>query len=147
MKILMVCLGNICRSPLAEGILKAKLPANFTVESCGTINLHEGKNPDQRSVEIASQYNLDISEQRSRPFNRNDFEIFDRIYCMDRTNWEDVISLADKEQEREKVRLILSDEQDVPDPYWGDLKDFDHVYQLLDKACEDIAKELQAETD
>ena len=141
MKILMVCLGNICRSPLAEGILKSKLPKDFTVNSAGTIAMHEGKNPDLRSVETAQNHN--ISKQRSRPFNTDDFDYFDHIYCMDQNNLEDVLSLAKTDVQRNKVSLILENNQEVPDPYWGGMKDFDHVYQLLDDACEKIASDLK----
>ena len=143
MKILMVCLGNICRSPLAEGILKSKLPENVTVDSAGTIDMHEGKNPDHRSVKIAKNYDLDISQQRSRPFRESDFQDYDFIYCMDKNNVKDVLSLAKNEEERKKVSLILENNEEVPDPYWGDMNDFDHVYQLLDKACEKIALQLK----
>ena len=139
----MVCLGNICRSPLAEGILKSKLPENVTVDSAGTIDMHEGKNPDHRSVKIAKNYNLDISQQCSRPFRESDFQNFDLIYCMDKNNVKDVLSLAKNEEDRKKVALILENNQEVPDPYWGDMNDFDHVYQLLDKACEKIALQLK----
>ena len=143
MKILMVCLGNICRSPLAEGVLQSKLPKDFTVDSAGTIDMHEGKNPDHRSVKIAKNYKVDISQQRSRPFIESDFQDFDFIYCMDKNNLKDVLSLAKNEEERKKASLILENNQEVPDPYWGDLNDFDHVFQLLDKACEKIAANLK----
>lgn len=83
MNILMVCLGNICRSPLAEGIMKTKVPAGFLIDSAGTISLHEGKHPDKRAVETAAQHGIDISKQRSRPIIAADFEKFDKIYCMD----------------------------------------------------------------
>ena len=143
MKILMVCLGNICRSPLAEGILQSKLPENFIVDSAGTIDMHEGKNPDSRSIKTGDQYNIDISQQRSRHFSEKDFEEFDHIYCMDQNNLEDVLSLAKTDVQRNKVSLILENNQEVPDPYWGEMSDFDHVYQLLDKACERIASDLK----
>lgn len=83
MKILMVCLGNICRSPLAEGIMKSKAPENFFIDSAGTISMHEGKHPDQRAIQTASHHGIDISQQRSRPITQADFENFDKIYCMD----------------------------------------------------------------
>ena len=143
MKILMVCLGNICRSPLAEGILQSKLPAGFLVDSAGTIDMHQGKNPDHRSIETGEKYDVDISQQRSRPFTEKDFEEFDRIYCMDKNNLEDVLSLAKTETQRNKVSLILENNQVVPDPYWGGMNDFDDVYELLDKACEKIASDLK----
>ncbi|WP_027377589.1 low molecular weight protein-tyrosine-phosphatase [Kaistella palustris] len=145
MKILMVCLGNICRSPLAEGILKSKLPANFTVDSAGTIDMHAGKAPDHRSVETAKKYSIDISKQSSRPFTAADFDNYDYIYCMDRSNLADVLSLAKTEEQRKKVSLMLGD-REVPDPYWGDIKDFDDVYQLLDKGADHIANELTSQS-
>jgi protein-tyrosine phosphatase len=142
MKILMVCLGNICRSPLAEGILKSKLPDAFMVDSAGIINMHEGNRPDHRSINIGKKYNIDISEQQSRHFKTKDFEEYDRIYCMDKNNLKDVLALAKNEEQRKKVSLILENGDDVPDPYWGEMKDFDHVYQLLDSACERISTDL-----
>lgn len=142
MKILMVCLGNICRSPLAEGILKSKLSEDFVVDSAGTIDLHQGKFPDSRAVAIAKNYKVDISQQQSRLFEVSDFQTYDRIYCMDLNNMKDVLSLAKSNSEREKVFLVLENAE-VPDPYFGELPDFDHVYQLLDEACEKIAKELE----
>ncbi|QDP86692.1 low molecular weight phosphotyrosine protein phosphatase [Chryseobacterium sp. SNU WT5] len=140
----MVCLGNICRSPLAEGILKSKLPDTYIVESAGTINMHEGKSPDYRSIQTGKNNNVDISKQKSRHFSAKDFEEFDRIYCMDRNNLKDVLSLANDLQQRKKVSLLLDDEE-VPDPYWGEQKDFDHVFQMLDSACEKIAADLQTQ--
>lgn len=142
MKILMVCLGNICRSPLAEGILKSKLPDSFTVDSAGTIDMHEGKAPDHRSIKTARNYNIDISKQKSRHFTAKDFENYDLIYCMDRNNVEDVLSLAKTPEDRKKVHLILEN-KGVPDPYWGELPEFDRVYHLLDQACERIAADLK----
>lgn len=145
MKILMVCLGNICRSPLAEGILQSKLPENFIVESAGTIDMHEGKNPDHRSIKTAQNFNVDISKQQSRHFTEKDFEEFDHIYCMDQNNFKDVLSLAKSDNDRKKVSLILENNQEVPDPYWSEMPAFDEVYQLLDKACERIAAELKSQ--
>lgn len=138
----MVCLGNICRSPLAEGILKSKLPENVTVDSAGTIDMHEGKNPDHRSVKIAKNYDLDISQQCSRPFRESDFQDYDFIYCMDKNNVKDVLSLAKNEEERKKVSLILGD-QEVPDPFWSEMEEFEKVYQMLDKVSDTIAAELK----
>lgn len=144
----MVCLGNICRSPLAEGIMQSKLPEGFTVDSAGTISLHEGKHPDKRAIKIAANHGIDISKQKSRPIVPNDLEDFDRIFCMDMNNYEDVISMAKDEAQRAKITLVLEeagfhgDEIEVPDPYWGDLQDFEEVYQMLDKATEKIAAKL-----
>lgn len=142
MKILMVCLGNICRSPLAEGILKSKLPSSFTVDSAGTIDMHEGKEPDKRSIETARNHGIDVSQLRSRPFLSSDFKNYDRIYCMDRQNFEDVLTYAKTDADRTKVYMILENNQNVPDPYWGESADFENVYQLLDEACTKTAAEL-----
>ncbi len=148
MKILMVCLGNICRSPLAEGILKDKLGSTYTVDSAGTIAMHQGKHPDQRSINVANKHGIDISKQRSRPFQFSDFENFDRIYCMDKNNLKDVLSLTKNTEHRAKVHLVLdvlkdSQNSEVPDPYWGNAQDFEDVFQLIDKACSLIANELK----
>lgn len=146
MKILMVCLGNICRSPLAEGILQSKLSASFVVDSAGTIDMHEGNSPDHRSIQTAQNYNVDISQQKSRHFSVSDFQEYDRIYVMDQNNLKDVLKLATSEEERQKVSLILENNQEVPDPYWSEMKEFDDVYQLLDEACERIGDELKEST-
>lgn len=143
MKILMVCLGNICRSPLAEGILKSKLPENFIVESAGTIDMHEGNSPDARSIEVSKKHGIDISHQKSRPIKPEDLENFDAVFCMDKNNLEDVKSLAKNEAQKTKISLIL-DDAEVPDPYWGNAADFENVYQLLDAVCEKIAKDLKS---
>jgi len=147
-KILMVCLGNICRSPLAEGILASKLPKNkFTVDSAGTGSWHIGHQPDERSVAIAKKNKLDISQQKGRQFTANDFDAFDYIYVMDNSNYWDVVKLADNQAQTEKVQLILNElfpneNVDVPDPYFGMPNGFDSVYKMLDEACDIIAKKL-----
>ena len=148
MKILVVCLGNICRSPLAEGILKSKLPENFSVDSAGTISLHEGEHPDKRAIETAENHGIKIGKQRSRPITKKDLEDFDMIYCMDISVYEDVISMAKNEEQREKISLFL-EEADIPennfevfDPYWSGLDGFEKVYQLLDQASESIKTKL-----
>ncbi|MBB6329518.1 protein-tyrosine phosphatase [Chryseobacterium sediminis] len=147
MKILMVCLGNICRSPLAEGIMKRKVPGNFVVESAGTISMHEGEHPDKRAIKTAANHNIDISKQRSRPITRKDFETFDKIYCMDIDVFEDVVSKTRNEEERQKVSLFLEvlgdhENAEVPDPYWGDMSDFEKVFQLLDRGCDAIKNQI-----
>ncbi|AYO57269.1 protein-tyrosine-phosphatase [Chryseobacterium sp. 6424] len=148
MKILVVCLGNICRSPLAEGILKSKLPEGFVIDSAGTISLHEGENPDKRATSIAKKHGIDISKQRSRPITTEDFEYFDRIYCMDLSVLEDVISLAKNDEQRAKVSLFLEEagiegnNYEVFDPYWSEMDGFEKVYQLLDDASEAIKIKL-----
>ncbi len=149
-KILMVCLGNICRSPLAEGILASKLPKNkFTVDSAGTGSWHIGRKPDERSIVTAKKNKIDISHQKGRQFAIRDFETFDYIYVMDNSNYNDIIHLAKTPEQRNKVQLILNelfpDENvDLPDPYYGLANGFDHVYEMLDQACELIAKKLIA---
>ena len=148
MKILMVCLGNICRYPLAEGILKSKLPQNyFTVDSAGTSNYHIGELPDKRSIEVAKKNNIDISNQRGRQFLHEDFDEFDLIYAMDSSNYQDIIKLARTPEDIEKVKLILSEIPnynltDVPDPYYGGSNGFDIVFQMLDLACTNISNKL-----
>ncbi|ASK28586.1 protein-tyrosine-phosphatase [Chryseobacterium sp. T16E-39] len=147
MKILMVCLGNICRSPLAEGIMKEKLPSGFLVDSAGTISMHEGEHPDKRAIKTATNHGIDISKQRSRPITSADFEKFDKIYCMDIDIYSDVISKTKNEAQRQKVFLFLEaagnhQNAEVPDPYWGDMNDFEDVYQLLDDACNIIRNQI-----
>ena len=147
-KILMVCLGNICRSPLAEGILKSKVDSSKVfVDSAGTGHWHVGDLPDDRSIEIARKFNLDITDQRGRQFSVQDFDDFDRIYVMDNSNKENVLALAKTEEHRKKVKLILDEifpgeNVDVPDPYYGGTVGFDNVYKMLDEACEIIAEDL-----
>ena len=149
-KILMVCLGNICRSPLAEGLLASKLPKNkFIVDSAGTGNWHVGKQPDERSIAVAKKNGVDISLQKGRQFSISDFDNSDYIYVMDASNYEDVIKMARNETQRNKVKLILDElfpgeNVDVPDPYYGMQNGFDSVYKMLDETCEIIAKNLIA---
>lgn len=147
-KILMVCLGNICRSPLAEGILASKLPKDrFIVDSAGTGNYHVGKQPDHRSIAIAKQRGLDISCQRARQFSPDDYHRFDHIFVMDQSNYQEVLRLAPSEELKAKVRYILDDlfpgeNVDVPDPYYGHENGFASVYDMLEESCELIAKRL-----
>lgn len=146
--ILMVCLGNICRSPLAEGILKSKLPSNnYYVDSAGTAGYHVGEKPDNRSIETAFNHGIQISSQRSRKFKVEDFDLFDFIYVMDYSNYDNVIHLARTEEDTNKVKLILQELPDsntleVPDPYYGGAKGFENVYTMLDNACKVIANRL-----
>lgn len=144
----MVCLGNICRSPLAEGILKAKIdPEKVHVDSAATSNYHIGHAPDERSVSIARKNNLDITSQKGRQFQVSDFDEFDQIYVMDMSNYHDVLSLARNEEDRKKVSLILEEifpgeNVEVPDPYYGGHDGFEQVYKMLDEACDSIAKKF-----
>ncbi len=142
----MVCLGNICRSPLAEGILQSKLDANFfSVDSAGTAAYHIGELPDQRSIAVAKKHGIDISNQKARKFDIKDFIEFDIIYAMDKENYQNICSLAKNKTELQKVKMILdkvkpSQNLSVPDPYYGGDDGFQNVYQLLDEACEKISK-------
>lgn len=146
-KVLMVCLGNICRSPLAEGILKSKVdPDKVFVDSAGTAGYHVGNAPDSRSVAVAKKYGLDIGSQKCRQFSQMDFKEFDWIYVMDRSNLSNVINLAKTTEEMSKVKLLLDvvnlGIKEVPDPYYGGESGFEDVYQMIDVACEAIAKKL-----
>lgn len=147
-KVLMVCLGNICRSPLAEGILRSKLPSeNFLVDSAGTANYHVGDRPDNRSIRVAKKYGLDISSLRGRQFGIHDFDLFDYIFVMDESNYNNVISLARNENDTNKVNFILNavypdQNYSVPDPYYGGDLGFENVYKMLDEACTTIANQL-----
>lgn len=150
MKILMLCLGNICRSPLAEGILKQKVSDDFEIDSAGTIDMHQGKKADSRSIKIATHYGIDINAHRSRPITTQDLEYYDYIFCMDQNNYKDAIYLCQSDEQRLKVSLILNAlekkdiNSEVPDPYWGNANDFDKVYKMLEVACEKIAKKLSS---
>ncbi len=145
----MVCLGNICRSPLAEGILKSKLdPNKYIVASCGTSNYHIGSKPDKRSIDIARKHNIDITEQRAAQFNVNNFKTYDYIYAMDNSNYQNIIKLASNNTEINKVKLILEElypnqNLDVPDPYYGGEQGFEDVYQMLNKTCDTIVSILE----
>ncbi|HET8804571.1 MAG TPA: low molecular weight protein-tyrosine-phosphatase [Aequorivita sp.] len=144
----MVCLGNICRSPLAEGILKSKVDASKVfVDSAGTGHWHIGEEPDKRSVAVGKKYKIDITNQRGRQFSATDFDDFDLIYVMDNSNKENVLALAENDSHREKVKLILDEifpgeNVDVPDPYFGGNAGFENVFKMLDEACDKIAKRL-----
>jgi protein-tyrosine phosphatase len=151
MKILMVCLGNICRSPLADGLLRHKVKSNgitATVDSAGTANYHVGGPPDERMTETAMQNDIDISNLRARQFEIADYDHFDLIYVMDKSNYQNVTRLARNDNDIKKVKLILdelghsNDIQEVPDPYYGGQAGFDHVFDLLDRATDIIIKKL-----
>lgn len=146
----MVCLGNICRSPLAEGLMQHHIEQsdlNWTVDSAGTGGWHVGNPPDRRSVQVARLNGIDISKQRCRQFTRADFARFDRIYVMDMQNHRDVLRLAMSDTDRAKVALILNavypgQQQEVPDPYYDD-EGFEAVFEMLDKACAAIISQYR----
>lgn len=147
-RILMVCLGNICRSPLAEGVLKSKVASkSILVDSAGTAAYHVGNSPDKRSIQIAKTYGIDISEQRARAFSKDDFENFDIIYAMDRSNYNNILRLASSVASKNKVQLLLNEsfpgeDREVPDPYYGGKEGFETIYQLIDTACDRIAVKI-----
>src|SRR5690606_13264765 len=143
MKILVVCLGNICRSPLAEGILKKKLSSDFKVDSAGTIDLHQGELPDHRAITIGKNHDVNISDQRSRPVIDQDFDEFDLILCMDQSVYQDVSKMAKTDSQRRKISLFmdaagLGNDYNVPDPYCGDLHDFENAYKKIDHVSQHL---------
>ena len=147
----MVCLGNICRSPLAEGILQNMFTENnlsHQVDSAGTAAYHVGNLPDKRSISVAKKYGIDLTNQRARQFNKSDFEKFDIIYAMDSENYNNICNLATSKSESNKVKLILNEitegsNSSVPDPYYGGDNGFENVYQMLDIACNKILTKLK----
>lgn len=146
----MVCLGNICRSPLAEGILKNKVDLEKVfVDSAGTGDYHIGQKPDERSIVVAHQNGIDISGQRCRQFTPKDFNAFDRIYAMDKNNYANILAQAESEADIKKVKLLLevleNSPKEVPDPYYGGERGFENVFQMIDEACTKIAKDLNKE--
>jgi len=147
----MVCLGNICRSPLAEGLLKSKLDnSKYYIDSAGLGKWHVGELPDKRSIAVAKKHNLDITYQRCRQFSISDFDNFDIIYAMDINNYEAIIALAKTDKEKHKVKLLLDvlfpDEKiDVPDPYSGSKFQFEQVFKIIDKATTKIAQQFNNE--
>lgn len=144
MKILMVCLGNICRSPLAEGILQSKVDSQkIKVDSAGTAAYHVGELPDIRSIAVAKKYGIDLTNQRARKFTSADFAVFDLIFAMDKSNYQNILNLATSKAEMQKVQLILMNNEEVPDPYYGGDNGFEDVYQMLDEACDMLVSKIE----
>lgn len=141
MKILMVCLGNICRSPLAEGIMKQQVKEaslDWEVDSAGTGNWHIGQAPDHRAIREAKTRGVNISQQICRQFQVKDFDDFDLILAMDHNNLSNVLTLARNGHDKQKVKLLLND-KDVPDPYFDD-KQFEPVFDLIEIGCKDVIR-------
>lgn len=151
MNILFVCLGNICRSPMAEGILKkifTERGINGTVDSAGFESFHINDMPDPRAINVAKSYGIDISQKRARIFLKADFDRFDRIYVMDVKNMNDVLELARNDNDRKKVDYLMNiiepgSNKTVPDPFLSGIEDCDKVYKILEKACQKIALQAQ----
>lgn len=149
MKILMVCLGNICRSPLAEGIMANKVKElNISVDSAGTASYHIDEAPDIRSIKIARKKGINISNLRGRQFQVSDFDEFDKIYVMDDSNYQNVTAMARNEEDKTKVAFILNESNpgqnlEVPDPYYGGDLGFENVYNMLEEATEIILTKIK----
>lgn len=145
MKILMVCLGNICRSPLAEGIMRHLVndeKLNWEIASAGTGDWHVNQPADRRSITVAKNFGYDISNQRARHFNNEMFEDYDLILVMDQNNLKDVLNLASSEEQRNKVRLFLPNEMEVTDPYFDD-KLFEPVFLEIEERCKQLIEEFK----
>jgi len=146
MKILMVCLGNICRSPLAEGILKHKAKEaglNWTVESAGTNGYHVGEAPHHLSQKVARLNGIDICNQKARRFVKEDFDRYDNIYAMADDVVDDIRRIAKEKYDASKIDLFLNElypgeDRSVPDPWYGTEPGYHEVYKLINEACETI---------
>ena len=142
----MVCLGNICRSPLAEGILKYKAEKaglGWTIDSAGTGGYHIGDQPHNLSQKVALFNGINISSQQCRQFRKEDMQAFDRIFVMDNDNYEEVKRISGAFWDEKKVSLLLDElypgeRKSVPDPWYGTEKDYHAVFEMIDKACEKI---------
>lgn len=153
MKILMVCLGNICRSPLAEGILKKKIKdnnLNAVVASAGFVSSHQGDPADRRATSVAAQFGVDLSKHKASVFTQKSFDLFDYIYVMDQANLDDVLMLARNKDDKNKVDFIMNElypgeNRIVPDPYYGGAENFVRVYKMLDTACDAIIEKIKKE--
>ncbi len=154
MKILMVCLGNICRSPIAHGLLQHKadkLNLKWKVDSAGTSDWHEGELPNPKSIEVMKNHGVDITYQRSRPIIKQDLEDFDIIYVMDASNYQNVKNMAMNNDEIAKIHLIMNEvnpghNQPVPDPWGLTEKHYEEVYEMLDKATDRVIEKFLVNT-
>lgn len=151
MRILMVCLGNICRSPMAEGILREIARTeelDVTVDSAGTSDYHVGEAPDQRARAAMRKQGIDISDLRGRQIVAEDFERFDLLLAMDASNLRDMLRLAPNEELAAKAKLVMDyapghRHREVPDPYYGGDEGFEHVYRMLTEACRNLLKDVR----
>jgi len=142
MRILLVCLGNICRSPLAHGSLAnlaEQAGLDWTIDSAGTGNWHIGHAPDSRAIAVARKNNIDITRQKARQMTTDDFESYDLILAMDKQNYQDILKLTNNETQQRKVKLFL-EEDDVQDPYFDD-KLFDFVFDQIYNRSKVLIKE------
>ena len=151
MKILMVCLGNICRSPLAEGILQHKVNEaglSWKVESAGTNSYHIGEPPHHLSQKVAQLNGINICDQRARRFKPSDLEEYDLLYAMSKDVIDDMKTMAGNNWQQEKVKLLMDElhpgqQRDVPDPWYGPEPGYHEVYKMIEAACEKILKKAQ----
>ena len=151
MKILLVCLGNICRSPLAEGILRNKsqlMNMDIVVDSAGTSDWHVGDPPDSRGISVAFENGIDISNLKARQFEIADFDSFDLILAMDKSNYSELLNLARNTSDTKKIKLFMNmafpeTNMDVPDPYYDGR--FQEVFELLDNASEKLLENIKME--
>jgi protein-tyrosine phosphatase len=149
-KILMVCLGNICRSPIAEGVMRQKIEEyglDAQVNSCGTASYHIGETPDYRGIQTMHNYGIDISQHQGQQFAVTDFDAYDLIFAMDTNNYSNLVAKARNNNDKEKIKLLMDEthpgqQKVVPDPYYGGLEDFEETYSLVEDACEHLAKRL-----
>lgn len=149
----MVCLGNICRSPLADGLLRKKVKESgldVCVDSCGTSSYHIGALPDERMMNTAKNHGYDLSDLRARQFGKSDFKNFDVIYVMDASNYNNVIQLAGSKLDSEKVKFFLNElypnsNMSVPDPYFGGSKGFEDVFKLVDDTTDVVIEKMKNE--
>jgi len=151
MKILMVCLGNICRSPIAEGVMRQKIEEygiDAEVNSCGTASYHIGEAPDYRGIQTLNNYDIDISQHQGQQFTVSDFDTYDLIFAMDTSNYSNLAAKARNQKDMEKIKLLMDEtypgkQKIVPDPYYGNISDFQNVFQLLEKVCDTLSNTLQ----